>query len=299
MTAGNDQSNGAARTRVGLGLKIETPENVILTYRLSGPATRLSAYLIDLLVRSTGMLMVVCFVGMFAIVLPGTAFGMLFVIWFVNEWGYFVICETLFNGKTIGKHMMGIRVIHEEGHPITFWASAARNIVRAADALPGVYGLGFLTMMLSGNFRRLGDLIGRTVVIQERSIQLPSEPTILEKIEPLSRNEIGSYRPSSATLVLIDQFLGRRQYLTRRGLFSAQRGHQLAEMLAYALAERLNYRGDRRQLNQYPMAFLARVFATFVNRDEEELSRLDIRAELKEDAVTTAAPIRLEKEDVL
>ncbi|MGH7201903.1 MAG: hypothetical protein ACREJB_14950, partial [Planctomycetaceae bacterium] len=126
-----------------------------------------------------------------------------------------------------------------------------------------IYGIGLISMLLSKDFRRLGDLAARTVVISERRATLPREPVILERIRPLSREEIGGYAPDDHTLALIDQFLGRRYVLTHK------RGHALASVLATALAERLHFVGDRQLIEQYPMAFLARVYVTFMQTAEE------------------------------
>src|SRR5438876_338642 len=113
-----------------------------------------------------------------------------------------------------------------------------RNIVRAGDSLPiylifPCYGAGFVTMLAAGKFRRLGDLVARTVVIEERRVSVPREPIILEKIEPLPRTELGGFVPAGQTLALIEQFLSRRHVLTYR------RGHAMAYVLARTLAGRL------------------------------------------------------------
>lgn len=251
---------------VGLELHVETPENVVLDYQLAGPAVRLAAYLVDLLVR--GVLMAVISVVLLcagAQVLTGTSVGLWLIVLFLNEWGYFVVCEGFFRGKSIGKHALGLRVVQEGGYPVTFLSAMLRNLLRFPDAMPFLlYGVGFVSMLLTRHFQRLGDLAARTVVITERHVVLPREPVILEKIEPLARDEIGTFSPGDRVLSLIDEFLGRRHVLTH------ERGHELAAILASRLAERLNYQGDARLVQQYPMAFLARVYVTFLRRDEED-----------------------------
>ena len=251
---------------IDLGVVIETPENVVLTYRLAGPAVRVGAYLLDLMVRIGIMVAGAIVLGCAgAAALPGLSAGVFLLLWFFIEWGYYVVSEGFFRGKTIGKNVFHLRVIQEGGYPITLWAALLRNFVRAADCLPlFLYGVGFLTMLASGKFRRLGDLAARTLVIQEDFVPLPLEPIILERIHPLPHGEISGYIPKARTMSLIEQFLGRRHVLTHR------RGHAMALVLARALARRLDYRGDMKQVEQYPMAFLARVYATFHERPEEE-----------------------------
>jgi uncharacterized RDD family membrane protein YckC len=255
--------------RVSTDLVIETPENVVLTYRLAGPAVRLLAFLVDFLIQDA--LIAAALVFMLAGGAAGSIFlslGLFLVVVFVINWAYFALSEGYFRGKTLGKHCFGLRVIQEEGYPITLWGAILRNIVRTADCL-SFYGIGFLTMLAAGKFRRLGDLVARTVVIEERRVSVPREPIILEKIEPLPRTDLGGYVPQGQTLALIEQFLSRRHVLTYR------RGHAMAYVLARALAKRLSFSGDPHLVDRYPMAFLARVYATFhqVHEDEDEDDR--------------------------
>ncbi|WP_339732412.1 RDD family protein [uncultured Gimesia sp.] len=254
----------------GLEMQIETPENVILTYQLAGPAQRYIAYMIDLVIRVLmvfGMMVVTPMVG---IVLPGTAVGIMLVLMFLNTWGYYTISEGFFKGQSIGKHFCGLRVIRDEGYPITFWPALLRNLVRSADAIV-FYGIGITSMLLTRRFQRLGDLVAGTVVIQERSVTLPRKPVILDKIQPLNKNEIGSFLPRDEVLSLIDEFIGRRHVLTY------DRGHALAAILAQSLAERLNYSGDPKKVTHYPMAFLAAVYKTFsFAKEEEEQEAVDV-----------------------
>ena len=250
--------------KLSLEMQIETPENVILTYQLAGPAQRYLAYLIDLMIRMAALFGLMMFVTpMLSIVLPGTAVGLFLVMMFLNTWGYYTISEGFFKGQSIGKHLCGIRVIRDGGYPITFWPAVMRNLVRSADSIM-FYGIGITSMLLTRRFQRLGDLAAGTVVIQERSMKLPRKPVILDKIKPLDKNEIGSFLPRDEVLSLIDEFIGRRHVLTY------ERGHALAGILAENLAKRLHYTGDPKKVTHYPMAFLAAVYKTFSFSQEEE-----------------------------
>jgi uncharacterized RDD family membrane protein YckC len=254
--------------QVDLEYRIETPENVILTYQLAGPASRFSAWLIDLFFR-----IVIVIVVQVAILVPlgwfsvGVSVGSFLILLFLIDWGYYALSEGLFRGQTVGKRIYGLRVIHEEGYPLTIWGAILRNLVRAGDALPAYgipcYGVGFLSMMISGRFRRLGDLVARTIVVAERRPSVPRMPLILERIQPLPRAEISGSIPAARTLTLIEKFLSRRHVLTHR------RGHAMALVLARVLAKKLRYSGDRQLVEEYPMAFLARLYVTFYRSPEE------------------------------
>jgi len=250
--------------QANLVLRIETPENVVLTYQLAGPSIRLLAYLLDLAILLSVMSVLTCVISIFAasIGMPGLGVGMTAVLFFVGYWWFFALSEWLFRGRTIGKQLLGLRVIQDQGYPLTFQAAVLRNFLRLADMAPPLVFLptclaGFFSMFLSGKYQRLGDLFARTLVIEESRVAVPTEPIILERIRPLSRTDIGGFVPAPRTLTLIEQFLGRRHALSYR------RGHEMASILATSLAARLNFQGDPKYLEKYPMAFLASVYATF------------------------------------
>jgi uncharacterized RDD family membrane protein YckC len=73
---------------------------------------------------------------------------------------YFFICEALW-GQTLGKRLLGLRVLMRDGRPATASAVSARTVLRLIDDGP----LGLVVMILSGRRRqRLGDLLGGTIV---------------------------------------------------------------------------------------------------------------------------------------
>ena len=90
--------------------------------------------------------------------------------YFVLTWGYGAFCEGVFNGQTVGKRVMGIRVVSERGVPISGAQAILRNLVGAVDGLfPFFYQTALASMILSRKFQRLGDLAaGTMVVIEER-----------------------------------------------------------------------------------------------------------------------------------
>ncbi len=244
---------------------IETPENVVLTYRLAGPALRAWAYLIDFAVRMGILMVSVVVLSMMELAVEGIPTGILFLLLFMLEWGYFAVFEGFFiRVKTIGKNLGGVHCDWGGGYPISFWSGLIRNFLRAADFLPFFYGFGFIAMMFSGKFRRLGDLAAGTVVIEERRVNLPREPIILEKIQPLARTDIGTYIPPHHTLVLIEEFLERRFVLTH------QRGHEIAGMLAGVLAKKLDFQGEASFVEEYPMAFKRGCVSRFIRSQVRE-----------------------------
>jgi uncharacterized RDD family membrane protein YckC len=68
-------------------------------------------------------------------------------------------------GWTIGKRLMGLRVVMLDGSPPTFWPVFIRNVLRVVDFVMAF--LPALLALLPPLRQRLGDLIANTVVISE------------------------------------------------------------------------------------------------------------------------------------
>jgi uncharacterized RDD family membrane protein YckC len=71
-------------------------------------------------------------------------------------------------GQTLGKRVMKIRVVREDGGRLGAGPAAIRNLVRFVDALPVLYIVGAITVFATGQRRaRLGDLAARTKVVAD------------------------------------------------------------------------------------------------------------------------------------
>jgi uncharacterized RDD family membrane protein YckC/ribosomal protein L40E len=82
--------------------------------------------------------------------------------------GYYIVAEAL-TGQTAGKRLTGIRVVAEDGAPISWGKSAGRNLLRIVDGFPGgVYIVGIIVMSFSDQLQRVGDRAARTIVIVDR-----------------------------------------------------------------------------------------------------------------------------------
>jgi hypothetical protein len=89
--------------------------------------------------------------------------------------GYFALFEWAWNGQTPGKRWLRLRVIREDGRPVTFWEAAARNLLRLIDMSPfPFYSVGLVCVFISSRDQRIGDIVVGTVVVREREAQAPS-----------------------------------------------------------------------------------------------------------------------------
>ena len=194
---------------------IEAPEGIDLDLRPAGPLPRVLAYAIDLLIRGSIMLALSFVLGALGVL----GVGILLIAYFVLEWFYPVVFEVLNNGMTPGKRSLRIRVVHDDGTPVDWSSSLVRNLLRAADFLPFGYCAGLVSMTVSREFKRLGDLAAGTVVVYNEI----SRPTP-------TPSELGS-RPMPAPLSSEEQ-RALVDFAERRTSLSSQRREELAAILS-------------------------------------------------------------------
>lgn len=211
-------------------LDIQTPENVAFGYQVAGIGSRFLATLLDTLLIILLQIMVML---VFILVLNGFdllgetiaawVYAVLGIVGFIFFWGYYIFFEMLWNGQTPGKRWVGLRVIRNDGTPITLSESFIRNLTRLVDFLPAMYGIGIISMFLDKQSRRLGDLAAGTLVVHDRapiSIQsLSVKRTVSfsrQGFGPVSLEGFPLERLTNDDLALIEDFLLRREQLTHR-----------------------------------------------------------------------------------
>lgn len=206
-------------------LEVETPEAVAFAYPLAGLGSRGVAALLDVVLL--GAIMTAELVaGVLGVLLAARVsdgalalFGpwgiaLMLVVMFVTYWGYYIFGEVFRNGRTWGKRVMRIRVVREDGSRVGVLESVIRNFVRIIDLLPGTYGFGVASVLLTGRAQRLGDMAAGTVVIEESG-----------RLTDLELDSAGEL----ATLA--------RDYLSRRGGLSPEARWQVGVALLAAYGE--------------------------------------------------------------
>jgi uncharacterized RDD family membrane protein YckC len=157
----------------------ETPEGILIELRPAGIVARFYAFSIDFAIR-IGIFFLASFVsaglGMLRL-------AFLFILMFVLEWFYPVLFELSRWGATPGKQALGLKVVMDNGLPITPAASLTRNLLRFADFLPLMYGFAFVSMLMRKDFKRLGDIAAATLVVHQ---PLPVPKPAQQDIEPLA-----------------------------------------------------------------------------------------------------------------
>jgi uncharacterized RDD family membrane protein YckC len=195
--SGPADPGGIEHNAEGARQVVHSPEQVVLHLPVAGPASRILAYALDYLViilleLAFFSLLFVTLLSMTSLVeslrgpleaavqdvdaidpdslILNTAFWLAFLLFLLiqlaAEWSYFVLFEMLGGGRSLGKLAAGLRVVRDGGLPITFRASAVRNLLRIVDYLPTSYLAGLISMVVSPEGKRLGDMAAGTLVVR-------------------------------------------------------------------------------------------------------------------------------------
>lgn len=141
-------------------ISLVTPEGVRLLLTPAGPYKRALAWGIDFMLWGAAMLVVVW-------LLPKGKLGngIFLIVLFVSYWGYPILSEVYWGGRTVGKRVTGLEVVRADGLPVGWRESTLRNLLLIADFLPLLYATGLLCMMFDRHFRRAGDIVAGTLVV--------------------------------------------------------------------------------------------------------------------------------------
>ena len=85
------------------------------------------------------------------------------LVFLVLIFAYFILMEA-YIGWTVGKRVLGMRVVDGKGNKIGITNSIIRNILRCVDGLPALNILGIILILSSSRGQRFGDRIAKTYV---------------------------------------------------------------------------------------------------------------------------------------
>jgi uncharacterized RDD family membrane protein YckC len=225
-------------------LIIETPERVPLAFALASIGNRFIAVAIDHFIQYLSIFLI----AWFFLFISGTSVGetgtsadqlltempkwtvaIMILVLFLIFAAYFIFFEWLWDGQTPGKRMLKLRVIRDDGRPITLWEAIARNLLRVFDAAPGfiipVYSVGLIVIFLSNRDQRVGDVFAGTVVIRERTDEAPtfaetfSNPVsdaAFQRVQKKIEIDADVGKITDSEIEVVENFLRRRWDLTER-----------------------------------------------------------------------------------
>ena len=145
-------------------LAVATAEGVELSVVLAGVGSRILAKTLDIVLVWTPIL-----IGAFVLALSLGNFGvaLFFVLSFYALFGYDVMCERLFNGRTLGKRIMGLRVMRDGATRVDIISSAMRSVLTLIDFWMLTPLVAITSVLVTKHNKRLGDLAASTIVVRE------------------------------------------------------------------------------------------------------------------------------------
>lgn len=248
-----------------------TGDAVLLDLRTASFATRIVSAVID------GVLQLALLIG-----------GILSVAWFADRAvlddgllaagvllasvlayvGYPVLSELLLRGRSVGRLVMGTRVVRDDGGPVHVRQSVLRAVMAMFEIWSTTGAVALVCSVIDRRSRRIGDLLAGTMVIQERMRTHPPQ-----RIEvPLSlRDWAQAADVGRLPLPLLQDI---RAFLPRAGQINAESRHQLSRDL---LRRTLPHVAPAPPPGTPPEEFLAAVLAERSRRDEMRLRRAQER----------------------
>ncbi len=197
-------------------LSIETPEQIQLEFPLAGVGSRFLALAYDTLLQAAAGI-VLFLIGLFAVSevavsrpLDLWVSALLVLLTFLVQFGYFAFFEAIWQGQTPGKRYVHLRVMKDNGQPMTTYDAVARNLLRIVDSLPGFYAVGILSVLLSSENKRLGDYVAGTVVVHEQPLEQQAQ---LKYAGEAASSSYDVVRLSAEEFQLMEAYLLRRNQL--------------------------------------------------------------------------------------
>ncbi len=160
--------------------QLVTGEAVVLQVRIARMPTRALACAIDVVIQS--IVLVILLSTLFGFLLTGASqalgVALVFIVLLLVLVGYRVVMETLTRGRTLGKLMLGLKVVRDDGSSIRFRHALVRTLLWLfVDFAPWFAASpGIVASLMNKQGKRIGDMVAGTVVIRERHQPMASPP---------------------------------------------------------------------------------------------------------------------------
>lgn len=145
-------------------ITIQTAQNVNISYKPAGLVNRIGATVIDL--SLLGGVYILLLIPLSAVPAWRTS-NIAPLVLFIVLCFYQLFCEYFFNGRSLGKLTLNLRVVRLDGHKLTFWDCLLRWVLRLIDISASMGIVAMTSIIVSSKMQRLGDLAANTTVIRE------------------------------------------------------------------------------------------------------------------------------------
>ncbi len=162
------------RNELSTTLTIRTPEGISFSMPLAGPVIRFLAWIVDAAAVGAIAFLVSTATSFLGIVSVDISQAVAIASLFAISLGYGISLEWFWRGQTLGKRLLKLRVVDDQGLNLRFDQVVMRNLLRIVDRLPLLYLVGGVACLLSRHNQRLGDLAAGTVVMRVPSMEQPA-----------------------------------------------------------------------------------------------------------------------------
>ncbi len=175
------------------------PEGVVLNFHVAGLGARFGAQFLDILLTVLLIFGIMILLSLTEIASWNFLSALGALLFFFIRAPYYILTEILWNGQTLGKRILKLRVVSADGRTLRPYSIAVRNLMKEMEifvpgtALFAIQGLGFfeaiillvwITILLivpltNRRRQRLGDMIAGTYVIQQpKAVLMPDMATV-------------------------------------------------------------------------------------------------------------------------
>ena len=248
-----------------------TGDAVLLDLRTASFATRMLSAVIDgviQLVLLVGGSIAMAWTAEWADLDDGLVVAGVLVASVTAYVGYPVLCELLLRGRSVGRLVMGTRVVRDDGGPVHVRQSLLRAVMAMLEIWSTSGAIALTCSVIDRKSRRVGDLLAGTMVIQERMRDLaPQRAAVPEALQDWVRGADVGRLP----LTLMQDI---RSFLPRAGTINPKSRRQLSRDL---LRRTLPHVAPAPPPGTDPEQFLTAVLAERSRRDESRLRRAQER----------------------
>lgn len=159
--------------------QIETAQNITIAQNAASVVDRMLGYLIDSAIIS--VYVIASILLLVSLDLDFRDQWAIYMLLNLPAFLYYVLLETFWNGQTVGKNVLKMRVVRLDGSRPSFANYFTRWLLRIVDVVFTSGGLAVLVILIRGNGQRLGDIAAKTTVISEKR-KISIHDTIQEDI---------------------------------------------------------------------------------------------------------------------
>ena len=147
-------------------ISITTTQNIELEYELASLGERMVATIIDLVILIGYGIMINLLLGFSGNIFD--EYGWIYLFLFLPVTFYSLLCETFLNGQSVGKKVMGIKVISLNGNQASFSQYLIRWLFRLVDLWMFSFLVATIMVAVTEKHQRIGDLIAGTTLVKTK-----------------------------------------------------------------------------------------------------------------------------------